>query len=105
MGRSIAVVWNRGRNQTPTVGKVELLDDCLRLDGRQNGNRFVHSIPFDEIEDVHVASAEERVGGRPTLVVGRRLQPPLQLAAVGGVGLIGDLATELSSHVRVARGR
>jgi hypothetical protein len=105
MARSLAVVWNRRRGETPAVGKLELLDDCLRLDGRQNGSRFVHSIPFDEIDDVHVARAEERVGGRPTLVVGRRLQAPLQLAVVGGVGLIGDLAAELTSHVRVAHGR
>lgn len=57
-----------------------------------------------EIEAVRVAGVAERIDGRLTLVVERCLQPPLRVAAVGGIGVISTLVTELADlGVRVRK--
>ena len=54
-------------------------------------------IPYRSLERMRVASAPgERIGGRPTLVVERRDEEPIEIASVGGIGVVSELAERLT---------
>jgi hypothetical protein len=97
MTLSYAVVWHEPPHEARS-GKLELADTALRLVGTgSDGGDEVTEIPYRMLERTRVASApRERWCGRPTLVVERRGEEPIQIASVGGIGVVSELAEHVS---------
>ena len=97
MTLSYAVVWHEPPREARS-GKLQLEDAALRLVGTSpDGADEVTEIPYRSVERTRVASTPgERMGGRPTLVVERRGEEPIEIASVGGIGVVSELAENLS---------
>lgn len=88
---SFAVLWSEP-DQVPHVGRLELGPAGLRFDGR-----LTQSVRYADIESVHVArDRKARIAGRPALVLGLAAGGPVRIGAVGGVGVLSELAERLS---------
>lgn len=97
MERSLPVVWTLEGDERPAVGKLELLPDRLRLDGCRRGQRVIEEFPLSELHATRFGRrAEQRIGGRATLVIERSALPALLLSSVFGVGILGALADQLA---------
>jgi hypothetical protein len=84
MRGSLAAVWREVGVEALGVGRVELVADRLRLDGRRGGELVSREVPLAAIETARMARAgHERIGQLPTLV--------LALAGRGETLLIGSL--------------
>ena len=95
MNSSYAVVWREPPSKTRS-GKLELAEAALRLVGTgPAGGAEVIEIAYRLLERTRVAAAGERIGGRPTLVVERRGEKPIEIASVGGIGVIAELAERI----------
>jgi hypothetical protein len=97
-----AVVWRTGDGATSS-GRLELGEDDLVLheSGEPDGLR----IPFDELSSVEIGrGAAERINGEKSLVLERPSCEPVLVAALGGVGLLGEL-TDLLARLRAERAR
>jgi hypothetical protein len=92
-----AVVWRTGDGPTSS-GKLELGDDDLVLHGSGEPDGF--RIPFDELSSVEIGrGAAERINGDKSLVLERHSCERVLVAALGGVGLLGEL-TDLLGRLR-----
>jgi hypothetical protein len=98
MERSLPVVWSVEAEQGPGVGKLELLPDRLRLEGRRRGRRVVDEFQLSEVGATHFGRSEaERLGGRSTLVIERPARRSLLVCALFGFGALAELADQLSA--------
>jgi len=94
-----AAVWRTGDGPTSS-GKLELGADDLVLHG---SSEDVLRIPFDELSSVEIGrAADERVNGDRSLVLERHSCERVLVAALGGVGLLGEL-TDLLARLRAER--
>jgi hypothetical protein len=92
-----AVVWRTGAGPTSS-GKLELGDDDLVLHG--SGEPDGLRIPFEELSSVEIGrGAAERINGDKSLVLERHSCERVLVAALGGVGLLGEL-TDLLARLR-----
>ena len=95
-----AVVWRTGDGPTSS-GKLEVGDDHLVLEGSDEPARL--RIPFDELTSVEIGrGTAERISGDKTLVLERHSCERVLVAALGGVGLLGEL-TDLLARLRAER--
>jgi hypothetical protein len=95
-----AVVWRTGDGPTSS-GRLELGDDELVLHG--SGEPEGLRIAFDELSSVEIGrGAGERINGDKSLVLERISCERVLVAALGGVGLLGEL-TELLARLRAER--
>jgi hypothetical protein len=98
--REYAVVWRTGDGPT-SCGRLELGPDDLVLHGSDEPNGL--RIPFDQLSSVEVGrTADERINGDKSLVLERHSCERVLVAALGGVGLLGEL-TDLLSRLRAER--
>ncbi|HYZ79000.1 MAG TPA: hypothetical protein VE596_16670 [Gaiellaceae bacterium] len=97
MSPSYAVVWH-GTPREPRSGRLELSDAALRLVGTgPDGAAEITEIPYRSLERTRVAAVpSERICGRPTLVVERCGEEPIEIASVGGIGVVSELAEHLT---------
>lgn len=99
---SYAVVWQDDLDDgAPPLyaGKLELDEGRLRLEGvSRAGRTCLRTVRYDEVGDVHMAKARERIAGRPTLVVERAEGRPLRVGTVEGRGFLPELADALVSR-------
>jgi hypothetical protein len=88
-----AVVWRTG-DGPPSSGRLELGEDELVLHGRETtGLR----IPFDELSSVEIGrGAGERINGDKSVVLERHSCDRVLIAALGGVGLLGEITALLA---------
>jgi hypothetical protein len=77
-------------------GRLEVGAQALLLDGR-NGAPVKRAIPYEEISAVRVARSNERLQGRPTLLVDLNPEGTLRIAGVAGPGIVSELAARLSA--------
>jgi hypothetical protein len=97
MERSLPVVWSLDTERQLGVGKLELLPDRLRLEGRLRDRPVVEDVPLAEVEAVHFARSErQRLRGRATLVIELAARPPLLVCALFGFGALAELADQLT---------
>lgn len=95
-----AAVWRTGDGPTSS-GKLELGDDDLVLHGSGEHDRL--RIPFDELSSVEIGrGAAERINGDKSLVLERHSCERVLVAALGGVGLLGEL-NDLLARLRAER--
>lgn len=95
-----AVVWRSGDGPTSS-GRLEVGEDELVLHGAEAPQGL--RIPFDELSSVEIGrAAGERVNGDRSLVLERPSCERVLVAALGGVGLLGEI-TELLARLRAER--
>jgi hypothetical protein len=95
-----AVVWRTGDGPTSS-GRLELADDDLVLHG--SGERDGLRIPFHDLSSVEIGRGSgERINGDKSLVLERHSCERVLVAALGGVGLLGEL-TDLLARLRAKR--
>jgi hypothetical protein len=91
-----AVVWRTGDGPTSS-GKLELGADDLVLYG---SGEDVLRIPLDQLSSAEIGrAAGERINGDKSLVLERHSCERVLVAALGGVGLLGEL-TDLLARLR-----
>jgi hypothetical protein len=94
-----AVVWRTGDGPTAS-GKLELGPDDIVLHGSSEDE---FRIPFGELSSAEIGrAADERVNGDKSLVLERHSCERVLIAALGGVGLLGEL-TDLLARLRAER--
>jgi hypothetical protein len=92
------VVFRAGTS-VPTAGGLVVDDRHFMLVGGSVDEPSELSIPYSELRDVRVGrTSEERLNGRPTLVLARNEAPIIQVAALG-FGLLHELADLLVTLV------
>ena len=92
-----AVVWRTGDGPTSS-GRLELGEGELVLHGA--GEPEGLRIPFDELSSVEIGrGAGERINGDKSVVLERPSCERVLVAALGGVGLLGEL-TDLLARLR-----
>jgi hypothetical protein len=92
-----AVIWRTGDGPTSS-GKLELGADDLVLHGSTEPDGL--RIPFDELASAEIGrAAGERINGDKSLVLERPSCERVLVAALGGVGLLGEL-TDLLARLR-----
>jgi hypothetical protein len=73
------------------VGKLELDDDRVRLEGARR-----QEVSYGEIESLHIGRLSvERLLGRPTLVLGLAGAGLLRISSLDGLGALTELAEKL----------
>src|SRR5438034_8465818 len=93
MRNSYAVVW-RENGGTTQPGKLELETHGLRLEGGGE----IRELSFADLAEMRIGRlADERLAGRPALVVERRDGDSIQIATVGEVGALFELAERIAS--------
>jgi hypothetical protein len=95
-----AVVWRTGEGPTSS-GRLEFGEDDLVLHG--SGEPDGLRIPFEELSSVEIGrGTTERINGDKSLVLERHSCERVLIAALGGVGLLGEL-TDLLARLRAER--
>ncbi|HEV8099179.1 MAG TPA: hypothetical protein VGP56_08515 [Gaiellaceae bacterium] len=93
MQRTYGVVWRDGASPLAT-GKLELLPSGVRLEGRLG----TQDISYTGVSSVHVGRRpEERIDGRPSIVLERFGKPPVTIATVAQPSLVGEIAERLAA--------
>jgi hypothetical protein len=95
MERSYAVAWQNG-DGLQHAGRLDLGATALRLEG----GKGVDDLPYEDLSDVHVTrQPEERLSGRPTLVLGVRDGRTLRIACIGVPGVLLELVEHLTRQL------
>jgi len=90
---SYAIVW-REDDRPSHAGKLELRARGLRLEG--NGESW--ELPFEDIATLRVGRGpDDRLVGRPALVVERRNGRALRIATMAEVGTLAELVERIAS--------
>ncbi|HUZ16182.1 MAG TPA: hypothetical protein VMU72_08370 [Gaiellaceae bacterium] len=94
---SYAVLWSEPLCK-PETGKLELEPESIRFEGSRAGcGGCVHRIYYDDIDGVRIGYLErDRLAGRPSVVVDLEDGGPLKIGSVDGVGIVSELADELT---------
>lgn len=95
MKASYAVVWREGEG--PTVsGRLELQPNAVVLDGSVESRGVVRAVPFKSLAAIRVGrTTEDRLAGKPSLVLERRDGPSVRIASVAQPGIVSELARRL----------
>jgi len=92
---SYAVLWSEPLCK-PETGKLELDPESIRFEGSEGGG-CVHRIYYDDIDGVRIGYLQpDRLAGRPVVVVDLEEGGPLRIGSVDGVGIVSELADELT---------
>jgi hypothetical protein len=95
-----AVFWRTGDGPTSS-GKLELGEHELALRGSSEPDGL--RIQFDELSSVEIGrGVGERINGAKSLVLERPACERVLIAALGGVGLLGEI-TDLLARLRAER--
>jgi hypothetical protein len=104
MGNSYAVTWREERLPTFT-GKLELGPTELRFEGGSTrGRPSVQAVRYSDIVSVWIGRGrEERVQGRPVLLLERRSGRVIRIVSLNGLGTIREIADRLEASASGAR--
>jgi hypothetical protein len=105
MRTTYGVVWREG--QKPLArGKLELLPRAVRLDGMSGSEPTMREIAYDYLSEIRIGrSPEERIDGRPSLVLAPRSGDTLSIASVAQSGVIAEIAERLAALQLGTEGR
>jgi len=91
-----AVVFRAGPG-APASGALVIQEDSVLLEGRDADRRVEVSVPYQELLEVRIGRRpEERLHGRPTLLVSRANGPQVQIEPFGA-GLLHEIADLLAT--------
>jgi hypothetical protein len=105
MRTSYGVVWRDGHKPLAR-GKLELLPRAIRLDGMSGSEPASREIAYDYLTEIRIGrSPEERIDGRPSLLLEPRTGDSLAIASVAQSGVIAEIAERLAALQLGAEGR
>jgi len=97
MHTSYGVVWQEG-SQPLASGKLELLPRAVRLDGMAGSVPTRREIAYAELSEIRIGrSAQDRIDGRPTLVLAPRSGDDFAIASVAQAGVVAEIAERLAA--------
>ena len=97
MRTSYGVVWREG-GPPLARGKLELLPRAVRLEGMVGTVPTTREIAYDYLSEIRVGrSDEDRIDGRPSLVLAPRTGEPFAIASVAQAGMIAEIAERLAA--------
>ena len=97
MRTSYGVVWREGTRPLAR-GKLELLPRAMRLEGMTGSTPTTREIAYDYLSEIRIGrSLEERIDGRPSLVLAPRTGDTLSIASVAQSGVVAEIAERLSA--------
>jgi hypothetical protein len=104
-----AVVW-REPGGSVFAGKLGFASDSLRLEGSSDAGSLAHlRVLYRDLSGVRVGrSPEERIDGRPCIILERRAGRSLSIVPVGGAGALFEIEealAELVSDKNASHGR
>ena len=94
MEPAYAVTWHEGARPV-YAGRLELGPSFFRFEGSGPRGRLLSQLLyFRDLAAVRIGRApEERIAGRPAIVIERRSGPPVHVATLGGPGTLQELAS------------
>ena len=105
MHTSYGVVWREGERPLAR-GKLELLPRVVRLDGMTGTEPTMREIPYDGLSEIRIGRApEDRIDGRPSLVLVPRTGDTLSIASVAQAGVLAEIAERLTALQLGTEGR
>ena len=105
MRTSYGVVWREGEHPLAR-GKLELLSRTVRLDGMIGSEPTTLEIPYDYLSEIRIGrSSEERIDGRPSLVLAPLSGDTLSIASVAQAGVLAEIAERLTAFQLGTEGR
>jgi hypothetical protein len=97
MRTSYGVVWREGE-QPLARGKLELLPCALRLDGMTGSEPTTREISYCDLSQIRIGrTPEERIDGRPSLLLAPRTGVSLSIASVAQAGALAEIAERLAA--------
>lgn len=100
MRQTYGIVWRRGGSPVAR-GRLELEGSALRLVGTDGRDVVTEEIRYEDLEGVRVGRrADERIHGRPSLVLERAGQEAISFTSITEPGLIGELTDRISALQR-----
>ena len=100
MRQTYGVVWRRGE-APPARGRLELEGSALHFIGTDGRDVVTEEIRYEELDSVRVGRrADERIHGRPSLVLQRPGLEPLLFASITEPGVIGELTDRITALQR-----
>jgi hypothetical protein len=100
MRQTYGIVWRRGEHPIAR-GRLELEGSTLRLVGTDGRDVVTEEIRYEDLERVRVGRrADERIHGRPSLVLERAAHEPVSFASITEPGVIGELTDRITALQR-----
>lgn len=101
---SYAVVWRKDAG--PIVpGQLRFEPEGVRLVGAVHGQAEEHLVEFGELAVVRLGrDVDERVNGRSSLLLELRSRGRFFISAIGGVGVVTELADRVVAAMSLASG-
>jgi hypothetical protein len=97
MRTSYGVVWREGEHPLAR-GKLELLPRALHLDGMTGSEPTTREIPYGNLAEIRIGrTPEERIDGRPSLLLAPRTGDTLSIASVAQAGALAEIAERLTA--------
>jgi hypothetical protein len=94
---SYAVTWQEP-DAEPRSGRLELKPRGLGFEGSNGSGSAIEELGYDQVSAVRIArTPDDRLSGRPTLVLERRTGGPIRIASVAQPGIISELAEHLAA--------
>lgn len=91
-----AVVWREG-DKPIASGRLEIRARRVLFSGSGGDGVVEREVPLDSLRTVHVGrSPQDRLDGRPSLVLERRDGPLIRVAGVAQPGIVAELAQRLA---------
>jgi hypothetical protein len=92
-----AVLWRTGGGPVH-AGRLTLLEGKLLLEGTSRGVAGRCDLAHDEIASVDVGrAAAERLSGRPVIIIRRSAGETIEVALLGGAGLLPELVDQIDA--------
>ena len=97
MRMSYAITWQESE-AAPRSGRLELKQRGLGFEGSNGHGSAIAEVGYDELSAARIARTPgDRLAGRPTLVLERRVGGPIKIASVAQPGIISELAEHLAA--------
>ncbi|MGZ4358646.1 MAG: hypothetical protein ACXVY8_01000 [Gaiellaceae bacterium] len=97
MKASYGVLWQEGE-RSAVAGKLELDSAQLRLEGSDADHVAVCAIPYRELSGVRIGhDEEERLSGRPTLILDRFGSDTVRVASLAQAGVVAEIAEHVAA--------
>jgi hypothetical protein len=97
MRTSYGVVWREGEHPLAR-GKLELLPAAIHLDGMSGSEPTACEIPYGDLAEISIGrTPDERIDGRPSLVLAQHTGCTLWIASVAQYGALAEIAERLTA--------
>ena len=99
---SYAVVWEKdGGSVVP--GQLRLDQGGILLFGAAAGRPEEHTLPYSSLAGVRLGhGSKERLTGQPSLLLELRTLERYRIAAIGGFGVLTELAEQITAAMTLA---